>query len=236
MKNRNNQIQFIPSSEEVVNVVDPPKPSRTLLPEWYKAISPPPVEFHDDGSMTRNVKNCVPFLDALRAGWIQETWTDIHFKSEQSGDIRFHYSTNPKPLDARGGRSGVSLRASSHQPVELVWKMPWIPKTPSGWSVLVTSPINRLDLPFSVASGIIDSDNFYHVPFGSLPFYIERGFEGVIPAGTPMYQIIPIKRTERWGSTVLPFNERECAKRFSEITRKFTGAYRDSFWVRKRYE
>jgi hypothetical protein len=66
--------------------------------------------------------------------------------------------------------------------------------------VLITSPLNRLDLPFRSLTAVIDADVFYHIlpdPMqggGNYPFYLNRGFEGIIPIGTPMCQYIPFKR------------------------------------------
>jgi hypothetical protein len=60
---------------------------------------------------------------------------------------------------------------------------------------LITHPINRYDLPFTSVSGLADYD-VYPLP-GNVSFHIKEGFEGTIPAGTPIMQIIPIKR-EDW--------------------------------------
>ena len=57
------------------------------------------------------------------------------------------------------------------------------------------SPINRFDLPFLSISGFIDCNYGFSLA-GNMPFFIKKGFEGVIPAGTPYMQIIPIKNIE----------------------------------------
>jgi hypothetical protein len=47
-------------------------------------------------------------------------------------------------------------------------------------------------------SGIVDSTILHE---GSIPFFIKKGFEGIIPAGTPILQIIPFKK-DNWTSKV----------------------------------
>jgi len=96
--------------------------------------------------------------------------------------------------------------------------------------------MNRLDLPFTVMSGIVDSDRFFHTPLGQVPFYVHRGFTGVIPAGTPMYQMTPIRRTDRWLRQILTETDKTIKQRAHQIERRFRGAYRDEFWIPKHYD
>ena len=77
------------------------------------------------------------------------------------------------------------------------WTVPWSIETPKGFSLLFTHPLNRMELPFVTMSGIVDTDE-YECPV-NLPFLIREGFMGVIPKGTPIAQVIPIKR-EKWSS------------------------------------
>jgi hypothetical protein len=73
--------------------------------------------------------------------------------------------------------------------------MYWGIQPPKGYGALLTHPINRYDLPFSTTSGYVDFDE-YPLP-GNVSFHVKDNFEGVIPAGTPLMSIIPIKR-EAW--------------------------------------
>ncbi len=123
-------------------------------------------------------------------------------------------------------------------PLEFIWKIHWMPKLPKGWSALMTSPSNRLDLPFRAFTGIVDSDLFYGMGFnegGNFPFYINKDFEGIIPIGTPMYQIIPFKR-ENWKSTVLKYNQEDSLKKYRNVRRHFANGYRKEHWQKKMFE
>jgi hypothetical protein len=232
-------IEFIPTSKNVEIVVPPPKPAKLYIPDWYKNTkSDKDLKFKEDGSIidsTNGLKRCMPFIDGLMTGYIQETWCDIHFKNEGQRGLGYSYASNPKII---GSRDNMSIDVGSvYYQVELVWKMHWLPKLPKGWSAIITSPQNRLDLPFRSLTGIIDSDNFYHVDpdGGSYPFFLEYGFEGIIPAGTPMYQIIPFKR-ENWKSSVAKFDPEESIKNIVKIKKYFLNGYKKVFWQKKTYE
>ena len=90
-------------------------------------------------------------------------------------------------------------------------------------------------MPFQTLSGIIDSDVYNHGRNGNFPFYLENDFEGIIPAGTPLYQIIPIKR-EDWKSTTSDFDYETMTKKHHEVRKYFSDAYRKLFWQKKIFE
>jgi hypothetical protein len=237
------KIEFLPSTQEVSELVPPPKPAGEYLPDWYKKAKTGREKplYSPDGKIHLSFKACMPFLDSLKMGYIQETWSDLYVDSSiNNGQFTYGFATGPDLVTVRVREqtedfSFMPTSASGFCPVEMVWHMPWIPRLPKGWSVLVTHPLGRLDLPFMVTSGIIDADVFYHAPLGQVPFYIHKDFCGTIPAGTPMMQIIPIKRSD-WKSSVLSFDAIESKKRSFVIRKKFTGAYRDEFWKTKKYE
>jgi hypothetical protein len=56
------------------------------------------------------------------------------------------------------------------------------------------------DLPFTILPGVVDTDR-YTAPV-NFPFLInDPNFEGLIPAGTPIAQVIPFKR-EPWEMSI----------------------------------
>jgi hypothetical protein len=229
------QIEFNPTSLEVENLVQPPKPAKNSIPDWYKKIPTfnKKLEFDDlePSAANVNLKHCMPFLDALNFGYIQETWVEIHIK-KVNNTIEYRYATTPEIINHRD-LSHFSI-SNKYVPIELVWKNVWMPKTPKGYSVLITHPLNRYDLPFITTSGVIDSDNFNTSVDGNIPFYIEEGFEGIIPVGTPMYQIIPFKRTD-WNSRKNKLDIKNNEKTHFEIRKRFTGSYKNFMWERKRF-
>lgn len=221
------KIVFSPSSKMTSIVVEPPVSAKKALPDWYKKIPP----FDAKHPQNLGLKMCMPFFDATTGGYIQRTWTDIHIKAE-GNLVSYAFAQEPEIMTLRENPS-IPL-TGKYYPIEFVWQRQWSVRLPKGYSLLVTHPHNRLDLPFHTLSGFVDADSFYHTPVGNIPFFIEHGFEGIIPAGTPMYQMIPIKRDD-WDSELLQFNEDETLRLNHMMRRKFYGAYRSMFWQKKKY-
>lgn len=227
------KIDFIPSNKAVEENVACPESAKSLLPLWYKEskIKKLPLDNTDDKE-PRGLKSCTPFLDALTSGYVQRTWSDIYIDN-QNNILTFKCSDNPLMLESR---SQVNIPISDrYYPIEFAWLMPWIPKTPKGYSVLCTHPHNRLDLPFTTLTGIVDSDEFNHVGFGKFPFYIEKGFTGIIPKGTPIIQITPFKRDD-WDSNAKTYQPEEQLKKEYSYFREYVSVYRNKFWKKKNYK
>ncbi len=230
------KIEFYPSSKETELVVPPPRPSAHYIPKWYKDL-PKFSEKHmimsEHGKPEGlGLKSCVPFIDGMINGYIQETWQDLVVEFRNNTLSVYAYQ-EPQMIDSRGDQYDSPIGRDYYNN-EFVWQSPWIPKLPKGWSMMYVHPINHVELPFTTAAGIIDSDSFYHSPFGNFPFYIKYGFTGRIPKGTPMYQMIPIKR-ESWKSKNMPFNREETHKRSYVISSRIHGAYRELFHSRKEF-
>ena len=230
------EISFYPSSKEAESFVPPPKPARNYLQHWYKNTKffteGKEPKFEDNLPTNLTVKACVPFYDAMTAGYIQETWCDIHINKTDQGLIQYNFSSMPRIMTHRGD---VNFPENDvYHNAELVWYMPWVPKVPEGYSVLSVSPQNFI-LPFKTLSAIMDSDVFYHTLGGRVPFYVKKEFSGIIPAGTPMYQFIMIKRDE-WKSNIEKWDDEK--SRFLNDTRnkKPINAYRYDFHIKKKYK
>ena len=227
------KIEFI-SSEDNGHFIDRPEPAKNFIPGWY-AKSPrylkngkPVIE---NGGVTNNsIKACMPFYDAMISGYVQKTWCDVYIEvNDEDYSFEYQYSRSPVIISHR---DNPSILDDSFYPIEFTWKTYWMPRVPSGWSVMFTHPVNRIDLPFYSLSGIMDSDDFYHAFPGNYPFYLKKGFSGLIPAGTPMYQIIPIKR-EHWNSEEKIITERDREKLNSKIRSYFFSPYKRFFHKKK---
>jgi hypothetical protein len=88
-------------------------------------------------------------------------------------------------------------------------------------------------LPFTTITGFVDSD-IYNLPI-QFPFFIKKGFTGIIEAGTPIAQMIPIKRNN-WKIEV----KKENSEKFNILSEKYLStikrSYKNNFWFRKKYE
>jgi hypothetical protein len=220
--------------------VPPPKPAREYLPQWYqglKAFDTKKPEFDKDGGVNVGLKMCMPFYDSMVSGYIQESWQDIYIDYKDLGnnnfELKYYYPTQPEIMSYRE-KVNVPLGNDFHN-AEFVFHPAWSPELPKGWSMLYITPFNRMDLPFSFLSGIIDADNFSQSETKSnIPFYIKKSFSGMIPKGTPLVQMIPIQR-KSWNSSFEKFDEDKQTKISQQIRQYFWGGYKKIFWQKKEY-
>lgn len=214
---------------------------KKFIPEWYKK-----AETHfsseedlaiEEGTQKMNagLKTCVPFLDAMLSGYALVMPFDIYVGKTEDGDLDIKWNA-PQGwenfIEERPRGSGSTMpRPAGHAPNHLVWSGRWGIKVPKGYSVLVTHPLNRQDLPFTTSSAIMDSDKFFGN--GNVPFFIKEDFIGVIEKGTPFAQIIPIKR-KRW-KMIHNSALKDSLQRQGNDVRKKEGTYKKKYWTRKEY-
>ena len=70
----------------------------------------------------------------------------------------------------------------------------WTIELEPGWSLFATHPANRFDLPFRLLSGLVDADRFTAVGILFPAVWVDPGFEGRLPRGTPVAQCFPVPR------------------------------------------
>jgi len=234
-------VKIIKFSSESSRYIGEPSPIKNMIPEWYRLAESFYVDEEDskneDGSEKRSngLKTCAPFLDALISGYALVTPFDIFVSISEDGDLKISWN-GPNDLDGfikeRDKRSGATIpRPAGHLPNHLIWANKWGFKSPRGYSILVTHPLNRFDLPFTTMSGIIDSDKFF--ANGNLPFFIKEGFSGMIPEGTPIAQLIPIKR-KKWIMSKDQSLVDEYQRQGTSVRKKGL-SYKNVLWQRKDY-
>jgi hypothetical protein len=69
----------------------------------------------------------------------------------------------------------------------------WVIKTAPGWSTMFVSPVNHMNPNFTCLGGLVDTDRYpKEVNFPAI--WHTPNFDAKVPAGTPLVQVIPIKR------------------------------------------
>jgi hypothetical protein len=219
-----------------------------LIPQWFKDVPSKTKLRPTDAIEDLTVKRCVPVLDAFSTGYFLVT----------TEDYLFEYDPEKEVSTIKGGRN-VQNKAVSMHPISQLGDMPvsdefikyaykwgnqYLIKTPPGYSVLFTHPLNYHHLPFYSLSGVVDTDT-YIMPV-LFPFMMKNNFTGVIPAGTPVIQIIPFKRDD-WASNVYDkmskeFEERKNAakdlyeqERYSKDGMPIGGMYKRDYRKKKKY-
>jgi len=225
------KIKFYPKTKETEKLVEVPEPSKNFVPDWYKKIPPfenNKIKINEKGIANKTVKMCVPFSDSFNMGYIQKTWCDIYIENID-GNIKYFYSSYPQIIEHRE-KTHFPI-PQEYYPIEFAWKINWIPQLPDGYSIIYTHPFNRIDLPFHSLTGVVDSDKFKYELDGSHPFFIKNTFSGIIPAGTPFLQMIPIKR-ESWQMETLMHNEDDAIQGAYPL-KNFWGWYKKNCWNKK---
>ncbi len=202
-----------------------PIPAIKALPEWYKSAK----KYFSDGEST--YKNCIPFFEGIYSGYVMLTPCDIEFyvdnnipKFKIDKEYDFFISSRPPMLDFK--------TPFGYHEDHFAWKPQWGVESPQGYNVLYTTPFNGYDVPFLNTSGIINNDKTSHP--GNIPFFLRKEFSGVIKAGTPFLQVIPIKR-ENWNSANKVLDP-ETIDHFKPGTPRIQNHYRKAIWERTRYE
>jgi hypothetical protein len=214
--------------------IEQPQPASKFVPDWYKNMESymgGEKKPSGDGGSKATIKRCMPVFDAIISGYIITSPADVYV-SIKEGNQFFEWS---------------SLGLISFHPIEQApehpdrkphaypkWMNPWAIKTPKGYSVLFTQPMHRESV-FTILPGIVDTDTYTAAV--NFPMVInDPNFEGLIPKGTPIAQVIPFKR-EGWQMEI--GSEKELKEQHSitqKLQTKFFDRYKSMFWSRKEYK
>ena len=207
-------------------------PMKKVVPEWYKKVEKYTGGKLDIDPPTITVKNCMPFLDGLTAGYYIPLAVDLLVKNVD-GVPTFKWRAQTKLVSGRDHTSFESLPIpAGHNGSHFIWEMQHTMKVEPGYSLLIMHPLNRHDLPFTTLGAVVDAN--YAMNGGNVPFFLKDGFEGVIPAGTPIAQVIPIKR-ENW-ELVKNQDLLEEALHNNKLSFKYiVGWYKKYIWQKKSY-
>ena len=227
-------LQYESAIKEYPNIVSSAKSN---VPDWYKKIP----KWKNNEVLSQNaqinstVKQCMPFLETLTTGYIIKLPFDIYVKNNNGAPF---ITWKPGDLDKhmpswRANVSDLNIVPDGYFPLEYTWKLNCSLKVSKKYSMLITHPLNRNDLPFKTISGIIDG-NFAVAHNGGVPFYIKNNFEGIIPQGTPIAQIIPFYN-QSWLLQRKNGLVKESEKNVFKSNSIFSGFYKKNFWQRKDY-
>jgi hypothetical protein len=219
-----------------------PKPASTMIPDWYKKTESymgGEKTTNGYGAMTATVKRCMPVFDAISSGYFLVTHTDVSVKQ-----IALDESNPDKKTP---WFEWASLNAIQFHPIQQAplhpsttgsdipkWINPWSIKTPKGYSSLFIAPMHHNNI-FVALPGVVDTDT-YTSPINIVFALADPNFAGLIPAGTPIAQVIPFKR-EKWN---MGFGaKKELEEQFQvgvHLKSKFFDGYKTIFRQPKEYK
>lgn len=234
------KIKFEPLQKDSLTIMDVPIKSTQTLPEWYKKI---PSLFKGDKTIrimpnsravNSTVKKCVPFLEAMTAGYTLTLADDVLVSVNEDGIPLMRWRTDGEIITEHSIFQYDGLQwGDEFYNLVFKWGSEWIIHTPKNYSLWVTHPSNRYDLPFMNFNGFVETDKYTNAI--QFPFLLKKGFEGIIERGTPIAQIIPIKR-DSWQSETLEYNNFKAKINQRLLFGKIVNSYKSQFWVKKDYQ
>jgi hypothetical protein len=233
------KVKFVPHTQKAEWFGQVWKAASSVIPEWYKKISPLSFETNDFAAKQHggnlSVKRCIPFLDAISSGYVIELQEDVVVSKDLGSDVpkvSWRSDNTVISMHDKGQHLGLPAPKGFADSV-YKWENAWTISTPPGYSTYFSHPINRFDLPFTTISGIVDTDA-YPIPV-HFPFYLQDGFEGIIPKGTPIVQINFVKR-EHWQSVTEKFSEKRSEISLQSFLAHMSGAYKKKWWIKKTFK
>jgi hypothetical protein len=232
---KTNEIEFL-CAEEDYGVMPEPYPARKFIPEWFKAL--PPKIGKLDKLENSTIKRCPPFLDAMSVGWIIPLAADVEFTTNDNASHVTYKSNFYRVMIDNHSESQISTPEApnpNNPKPPMKFRNYWIIKAPKDYSILFLPPLNRPDPRFTCISGLVDCDQ--HFTYVNFPFFFNiPNYTGIIRAGTPLVQAIPIKRTnliKKFKARIMTKKEKEEHDRYGRKRQSHESYYRDNIWERK---
>jgi hypothetical protein len=220
--------------KELEGRLPPPVPAAQGLPAWLKAMPSQAfsqlVSGEDD-----TVKRCPPFVDAMTAGFLIPLVCDLRVENGEftwdsdlppGGAVSFPRS--PIGIHDAGQVTGTPLFEDDRFLIK--FHNLWTIQAPPGYSLLFTHPVNRFDLPFTTLTGLVDCDRYHDAWINFPAHWHDADFSGVLPRGTPVAQVFPVKR-ETWAlrTEVLTEDQAQAAHDLLGDIGREKGVYRKRF-------
>jgi hypothetical protein len=224
---------------ELEGILPRPIPAVQGLPGWFKAL-PQKAFSTTDQKEVMTIKRCPPFIDAMVYGFLIPLVADLkvengEFSWEQDFPATAITNFSCSPIDFHDGAQVEGTPFHEDDRYIVKFNNFWTIQTPPGYSLLFTHPLNRIDLPFTTISGMVDTDTFPDNLINFPARWHDADFSGLLPRGTPIAQCIPVKR-EIWAAEFAAMTSDD-SRRLSGIATRLnqeTGVYRRNFRARKR--
>ena len=225
-------ISFFPKAQGLIS----PIAAKNSLPDWYK----------DQNSRNHfkhpTIKRCMPIFDAMSSGYFLVAQSDIIVDSTNPGGLTissdndfdgvlfsqhdfYQYDKYPIP-------SGYHSHVLRIHPM-------WAVQTPKDYSALFINPVHNGSKNMNAMTGLIDTDNF--ISDGHLSFFVKENTVFKIKKGTPIVQVLPIKR-ESWQAVEMSVEEYSKTVEAQETAGLMingehqAGAYKKLFHVQKSFK
>jgi len=233
-----------------------PEPTNKFLPEWFKEL---PLSYSSIGKknhLHKTIKSCMPFLDAIKTGYVIKASTDIYFNHNfdnpdinNEKDTHIITKTQDYQLVLASKRLNINTGGEGHDPEQLggnkcpfvhdnkgkrFFKIlnPWVVKTPPGYSTLFIQHFNNPDKRFTPIAGIVDTDVF-NLPV-NFPIIMHQEGEWLIKKYEPVICVFPFKRDD-WKHEIKSLSMEEIDKENFTYFTHFHSYYKNLIWKVKKW-
>ena len=216
------------------------KPSYEFIPEWYRKSSGNVRGTNSEllpmnpSATNSTYKKCTPFFDSMTAGYMMYLTADIEVVKKENNMPYIMWRPERKIITEHSQEQWEGLPCpDGYSPFVYKWHNQFNVNLPKDYSLMFLSPINRFDLPFLTVTGIVDCDTWT----GSVhfPFFIKNNFTGIIEKGTPITQMIPIKR-EHWQKEHGQYDAKKVFSNQQNFYSTIKRSYKNNYWHRKEYK
>lgn len=228
------EIIFTPQSE--VSEEFYPIPAIKNIPDWYSKTTPygkDKTAKVNNTDINLTVKKCMPVFDSLTMGYIIKTHVDIYVSQNENQSMAFNWPSGDNPIGFHPIRQAEKYPEASGNFI-FKYNSPWSIKTKSGVSCLFVAPMHNPNSIFTILPGVVDTDK-YILPVNFPLFFNNTSFEGMIPAGTDVCQVIPFQRSEFKMKIGKDKNKKEIEKMSAAFNFRWFGEYKNKNWKRKRF-
>ena len=205
-------------------------PAKKNIPKWFKDQKD--IDIHN-----KTFKSCVPFVESMVTGYNVVLPVDL-LVEQKDGYPHLNWNQSSESVRLVGSRLNESIdnipTPHGYHKNSFFWHFPASFEIPVGYSMLVTHPLNRFDLPFQALSVVIDG-GYTLSPFAFVTFFIREGFEGIIPQGTPIVHIFPFKN-DKWTAEKTPGTVKKGELMAKKSTAVYSGWYKKTWWTKKHYD
>jgi len=215
-------------------------PSSEFIPEWYRksASKIPGIDsellINNPSVTSATYKKCIPFFDAMTAGYMVSLTADIEVIKKENNLPYIMWRTERIIISEHSSNQFEGLLCpEGYSPFVYKWHNQFNIKLPKDYSLLFLNPINRFDLPFLTIAGIVDCDMYTGTVH--FPFFIKNSFTGIIEKGTPITQIIPIKR-EYWKKEHGNYDVKNLLLHREKFLSTIKRSYKKNYWHKKEYK
>jgi hypothetical protein len=193
------------ADNEIISKVYPLVPSNKFIPEWYRKLP----QFTDKSN---TVKRCPGIMKYLTHGYIVRTWLDVTIHTDvKHNNIKIEYTEDFRNI----GRKNVFNYFQTSPPITLMnegtfgdpnpfpdntfkrilkWQLGWHAQAPKGFDIWFAPLQYHFNPNFTATIGMMDSRITEQLNIQVLWHPTES--EVYIPAGTPLVQLIPVRREE----------------------------------------